>query len=70
MTWHDEFTETVQADWVESLDSIAYSKSWVEAISYRDFNGKCHDGFVTTGDTARGSHHRLQAFLAKWRGEG
>ena len=70
MTWHDELTETEQADWVESLDTFACSKSWVEAISYRDFNRKCHDGFVTTEDTARESYHRLQALLAKWRGEG
>ena len=70
MTWHDEFTETVAADWVESVDTIAYSKSWVEAISYWDVNGKCHDGFLTTEGTPRKSCHRLQALLAKWRGEG
>jgi hypothetical protein len=40
MTWHNEFTETLQADWVESVYTIAYSKPWVEAISYWDFNGK------------------------------
>jgi hypothetical protein len=40
MTWHNEFTETLQADWVESVYTIAYSKPWVEAISYWDFNRK------------------------------
>ena len=55
MTWHDEFTETVQADRVESIDTIAYSKSWVEAISDWDFNGS-HDGFRCHG---RNSERKL-----------
>lgn len=62
MTCHNEFTETVQADWVESVDAIAYSKPWLEAIFYWDFNGKGHDGFVTTEGKPRESHHRLRAF--------
>jgi len=70
MTWHSEFTETVQADWVESVYTIAYSKPWVEAISYWDFNGKGHDGFVTTEGKPRESYHRLKSLLAKWRKEG
>ena len=70
MTWHDGFTETVQADWVESVDTIAYNKSLVEAISYWNFDGKCHDGFVATEGTPGKSYHRLQALLAKCRGEG
>jgi len=70
MTWHNEFTETVQADWVESVYTIAYSKPWVEAISYWDFNGKGHDGFVTTEGKPRESYHRLKSLLAKWRKEG
>jgi hypothetical protein len=61
MTWHDEGTQTVPGDWIESVDTIAYSKSWVEAISCWNFNRKCHDGFVTTERTARESYHRLQA---------
>ena len=70
MTWHDEFTETVQPDWVESVDTIAYNKSLVEAISYWNFDGKCHDGFVATEGTPGKSYHRLQALLAKCPGEG
>jgi len=70
MVWHNEFSETVQADWVESVYTIAYSKPGVEAISYWDFDGKGHDGFVTTEGKPRESYHRLQALLAKWRDEG
>ena len=61
MTWHDEFTETVQTDWGKSVDSIAYSRAWVEAICYRDFHRKCHDGVVATEGTPRESYHRLPA---------
>lgn len=67
MTWHNEFTETVQADWVESIYTIAYSKPWVEAISYWDFNGNGHDAFVTTDGKPRESYHRLKALIDQWR---
>ena len=69
MTWHNEFTESVQADWVESVYTIAYSKPWVEAISYWDFNGRGHDGFVQEDGTPRESYHRLQNLLEKWRNQ-
>lgn len=59
----------MQADWVESVYTIAYSKPWVEPISYWDFNGKGHDGFVTTEGKTRESYHRLRSLLAKWRDE-
>lgn len=67
MTWHNEFTETVQADWVESIYTIAYSKPWVEAISYWDFNGNGHDAFVTTDGKPRESYDRLKALIGQWR---
>lgn len=69
MAWHNEFTESVQADWVESVYTIAYSKPWVEAISYWDFNGKGHDGFVQEDGTPRESYHRLRNLLDKWRNQ-
>jgi endo-1,4-beta-xylanase len=69
MSWHNEFNETVQADWVESVYTIAYSKPEVEAISYWDFNGKGHDGFVSQDGVPRQSYHRLKNLLAKWRNE-
>jgi hypothetical protein len=33
MVWHDDFTETIQADYVESVYTIAYSKPWLEAFT-------------------------------------
>lgn len=69
MTWHNEFTETVQADWVEYAYTIAYSKPWIEAITYWDFNGRGHDGFVQEDGTPRESYQRLKDLLAKWRNQ-
>ncbi len=73
MTWHNEFNETTQADWIEQLYTIAYSKPWVEAITYWDFNGRGHDGFIRDcGDhqQPKESYHRLLALRAKWLNTG
>jgi hypothetical protein len=53
MVWHDDFTETIQADYVESVYTIAYSKPWLEAITCWDFNGSGHDGFIRGDGTPR-----------------
>jgi endo-1,4-beta-xylanase len=69
MAWHNNFTETIQADYVESIYTIAYSKPWVEAITYWDFNGIGHDGFMRADGTPRESYHRLMGLFAKWRNQ-
>jgi GH35 family endo-1,4-beta-xylanase len=70
MAWHVDFTETIQADYIESLYTIAYSKPYVEAITYWDFNGIGHDGFIREDGTPKESYHRLQNLIAKWRNVG
>jgi len=70
MAWHGEFTETIQADYVESVYTLAYSKPYVEAITYWDFNGAGTDGFIRADGTPRESYHRLLDLLAKWRNAG
>ena len=67
MTWHGDFTETIQADYIEGLYTLAYSKPYVEAITYWDFNGTGHDGFIREDGTPKESYHRLQNLIAKWR---
>jgi hypothetical protein len=69
MSWHNEFTQTVQADWVEYAYTICYSKPWMKAISYWDFNGKGNDAYVQEDGTPRESYHRLKDLLAKWRNQ-
>lgn len=68
MEWHGPFSETIQADWIESVYTLAYSKPWVEAITYWSFNDPGHDGFIRADGTPRESYHRLMRLLAKWRG--
>jgi endo-1,4-beta-xylanase len=36
-TWHRHWDEELQADWVEAMFSLAYSKPWIEAASWFDF---------------------------------
>jgi endo-1,4-beta-xylanase len=71
MLWHgDRFTETIQADWIEQMYTIAYSKPNLEAISYWDFADPgfiAHAGFMGPDGTPKESYHRLLALLAKWR---
>ena len=35
--WHRHWDQDLQAEWVESLYTLAYSKSWIEAINWYDF---------------------------------
>lgn len=69
MQWHGDFTETIQADYIESAYTLAYCKPYVEAITYWDFNGIGHDGFIRGDGTPREGYHRLMDLLARWRSE-
>ncbi len=35
--WHGHWTQELQADWLEGLYTLAYSKSWIEAVNWYDF---------------------------------
>lgn len=35
--WHRHWDQDLQAEWVEGLYSLAYSKPWIEAINWYDF---------------------------------
>jgi len=54
MVWHGEFTATIQADYIESVYTLADSKPFVEAITYWDFNPIGHDGFIRGDGAQRG----------------
>jgi hypothetical protein len=51
MLWHGDFTETIQADDIESVYTLAYHKPYGEGITYWDFNGIGHDNFVREDGT-------------------
>ncbi len=74
MVWHgDRFTEDNQAQWVEWLYKIAFSKPYVQAITWWDF---MDPGFIPNGGylradlTPKPSYERLLAMQTKWRDEG
>jgi GH35 family endo-1,4-beta-xylanase len=35
--WHGHWTQEHQADWMEGLYTLAYSKPWIEAVNWYDF---------------------------------
>jgi endo-1,4-beta-xylanase len=67
MLWHGDFAETIQADYVESVYTLAYRKPYVEGITYWDFNDIGHDDFIREDGTPREGYHRLMDLPARWR---
>jgi len=74
MVWRGEqFNEESQAQWVETLYKIAFSKPYVDAITWWDFTDP---GFIPNGGFLRAdlspkpSYQRLLAMQTKWRREG
>jgi len=35
--WHRPWDQELQADWLEGLYTLAYSKPWIEAVNWYDF---------------------------------
>lgn len=35
--WHRKWDKNLQADWLEGLYTLAYSKDWIEAVNWYDF---------------------------------
>lgn len=72
--WHGEqFTEEMQADWVEAIYKIAFSKSYVDAITYWEFTDPGflpNDGFLRADLSPKPSYERLLLMQTKWREAG
>jgi len=71
LLWHGrEFTETIQADWVEAVYAILYSKPYVDAITWWDMTDPAfvpHGGLVDENMRPKESYFRLQSLLEKWK---
>ncbi|MGB9620477.1 MAG: endo-1,4-beta-xylanase, partial [Armatimonadota bacterium] len=70
--WHAPHSQATQADWVEQLWTIAYSKPFIEAITYWDFADKgshfwCHGGFLDSNLKPKEVYFRLKKLLESWR---
>jgi len=70
--WHgSQFTETIQADWVESVYTMLFSKPYIEAITWWDLADPSfvpHGGLINADMTPKEGYHRLKALLDKWKG--
>jgi len=69
--WHgNEFTETIQADWVEYVYTILYSKPYVDAITWWDMADPAfvpHGGLVNEDLCPKESYYRLKTLLENWK---
>ena len=68
--WHgDKWTEQVQADWLDQFYTIAYSKPFIDAITWWDFCDPAfipHGGLLTPDLQPREAYKRLLALRRKW----
>jgi GH35 family endo-1,4-beta-xylanase len=68
--WHRPWDESLQADWLEQLFTVFYSKSYIQNVSWYDFadfrtfipNG----GLIRVDGSRKKSFDRLKELLASW----
>ena len=70
--WHAPHSQANQADWLEQLWTIAYSKPFITAITYWDFCDKgghfwAHGGFLDKDLKPKEVYFRLKKLLQSWR---
>ena len=71
LLWRGEqFSEETQAQWVEAIYKIAFSKRYVEAITWWDMIDPSfppNAGLLRVDCSPKLSYHRLLALLTKWK---
>ena len=68
--WHQPWSETIQADWIEQFYTLCYSKPYIQAITWWDFadaNFWPHGGFLRRDMIPKESFFRLQKLRNQWR---
>jgi endo-1,4-beta-xylanase len=70
--WHRHWDEELQADWLESIFTIAYSKPWIEAACWFDFVDPHH--YIDNGGILRSpegepkaAYNRLLRLEERWK---
>jgi len=70
--WHRHWDEELQADWLEGLYVLAYSKPWIEAVNWYDFVDP--HSWIKTGGLLRSpagekkaAYERLVKLKEKWK---
>lgn len=70
--WHRPWDEELQADWLEGLYTLGYSKPWIEAINWYDFDDDHafieNGGLITSPQgEPKAAYHRLQRLKEEWK---
>jgi GH35 family endo-1,4-beta-xylanase len=68
--WHRHWDEELQADWLEQVYTLYYSRPSVRAISWYDFSDFrpfiVNGGMVREDATPKRAYHRAKDLLASW----
>ena len=68
--WHREWDEELQADWLEQVYTIFYSKPYIKAINWYDFSDFrpfiANGGLIHEDASPKRAYHRLQGLLDSW----
>ena len=69
--WHGtQWTETIQADWVEQYYTLCYSKPEIQAVIWWNFSDPglhSNAGFLTGDLRPKEAYHRLLGLVRSWR---
>lgn len=73
--WHRPWDEELQADWLEGLYTLAYSKPWIEAVNWYDLEDS--HAFIKQGGLLRSpkgepkaAYNRLLKMQKEWKAMG
>jgi|GEM_PF-122826 len=68
--WHGPWTEEMQADWVEAIYTLAYSKPYIEGVSWWDLADAVsfwpYGGLLRGDCSPKPAFERLKALQKKW----
>ncbi|MBN1300179.1 MAG: endo-1,4-beta-xylanase [Melioribacteraceae bacterium] len=71
-SWHGRWDENLQADWLEQIYTIHYSKPWIEAINWYDFVD--HFSFIENGGLLsdpqgikKFAYEKMKNLKSKWK---
>jgi len=68
--WHEPWNQRIQADWLEQLYTICYSKPYIEAISWWDLanygNFWPHGGLLDSNLEPKLAYWRLSRLIRDW----
>jgi GH35 family endo-1,4-beta-xylanase len=68
--WHRHWDEELQADWLEQVYTIYYSRQAVKAINWYDLSDFrpfiINGGLIREDASPKQSYHRLKTLLASW----